>query len=196
MLAPFSLGAWIAAVRGGDDSFYKIPPGLSTTIFLWWKKKWNFFGKSGDIPKTTHYKGIMEHRERGAKMRKKHRKEMMLKVTRYVSERINYLCDHEEYLLQEISDRTGISLNRLSEIKNHEKYGWPINEKYLAYLVGGGIVTIEDVLKNVDLTPEEQREIEEMDWFDLAKAVKQRGHDLKGILFKLTKVDPEDTQGK
>ena len=160
------------------------------------KKNGIFCGKSIDIIKTTHYKGIMEHREMGAKMRKKHRKEMMLKVTRYVSERINYLYDQEEYLLQEIADRTNLSLNRLSEIKNHEKYGLPINEKYLAYLVGGGIVTIEDVLKNVDLTPEEQREIEEMDWFDLAKAVKQRGHDLKCILFKLTKVDPGETQGK
>lgn len=139
----------------------------------------------------------MDHRNgctKGAKMRKKHRKEMMLKVTRYVSERINHLCDHEEYLLQEISDRTGIPINRLSEIKNHSKYKWPLNEKYLAHLVGGGIVTLEEILKNVELTPEEKEEIKGLSWFDLAKAVKGRGHDLEAILYRLASVDPDDIE--
>ena len=125
-------------------------------------------------------------------MRKKHKKEMMLKITKYVSERVNYLCDQEEYLLQEISDRVDIPLNRMSEIKNHEKYGWPINEKQLAHLVGGGIVTLDEILKNVELTPEEKEELKGLSWFDLAKAAKSRGHNLEAVLYKLASIDPDE----
>jgi hypothetical protein len=33
-----------------------------------------------------------------------------------------------------------------------------------------------------------------LSWFDLAKAVKGRGHDLEAILYKLASIDPDEIE--
>jgi hypothetical protein len=134
------------------------------------------------------------HKNQGeaGRMRKKHRKQMFLKITEYLSKKIDYLCNEEEFLLQEISERTGITINRLSEIKNHHKYKWPVNERYLANFIGGGIVTIKEILENVELTEDERKELEGMTIYDLVQAARKRGHDVDAVLKHLAVRDPEE----
>jgi len=136
----------------------------------------------------------LKNQGEAGRMRKKHRKEMFLKITKYLSKKIEHLGTDEEFLLQEISDRTGISINRLSEIKNHHKYKWPVNERYLANFIGGGIVTIKEILENVDLTDEEKKELEGMTIYDLVQAARRRGHDVESVLKHLAVRDPEQKE--
>ena len=97
-------------------------------------------------------------------MRKTEKKEFYKRVTKYVGKAIDK-WNLDGWLDKELYNKTGIIQTRLTEIKNFDKYGRPMTEKYLAAFIGGGIVTTEELIKNVAKTPEEIRHIKDLEFY-------------------------------
>jgi hypothetical protein len=95
-------------------------------------------------------------------LRKSERKRLYAKLVDYASKRLRIMVEIEgEWSVVEISRRTGIPQNRLSEIRNYQNYkNNPLNPRLFGQMIKGGIVSIDEVQKNVDLTEREARELE------------------------------------
>lgn len=80
------------------------------------------------------------------KLLKKEKTELFEKVTKAIGAALRKNSTHTD---REISEITGISTNRITEYKNHEKYGRVVTETHLAELLGGGIFTMEEIIEEI-----------------------------------------------
>lgn len=97
-------------------------------------------------------------------MRKTEKKDFYERLTRYAGKILDQ-WNVKGWLDKELYEKTSIVQTRLTEIKNFDKYGRPITEKYLAALIGGGILTTEALIKHVAKTPGEIQHIKDFDFY-------------------------------
>jgi hypothetical protein len=79
---------------------------------------------------------------RTMKITRKEKKELFKKLTPVVRARLTYLKNNE-LTYTEMTERTGLTLSRISEIVNNRK---DVNEVFLIKLLIGGIVNSKDLL--------------------------------------------------
>lgn len=96
------------------------------------------------------------------KLRLKEKKDLMIKITRFLQKKLRFLIDVEGWTGKEIYDETGIPQNRISEILNFENYQRPINVRILSQAITGGIMTIDEIRKNVELNEKENDFLDEL----------------------------------
>lgn len=89
-------------------------------------------------------------------MRKAKQVEFFKKMSDYASKKLAYLMEVENWENQELSEKSGIPQNRLSEIKNKKR---AMTELWLKALITGGIITVDDIEKSVPLDSEEKKYI-------------------------------------
>lgn len=92
-------------------------------------------------------------------MRKQEKKNLLKKFTVFTGKKLEYKNRIEGWTDKEMSEACGIAQTRLTEIKNFQKYQRLITETYLAAFIGGGIVTIKEIEKGVDLNESERKYI-------------------------------------
>lgn len=102
-------------------------------------------------------------------MRKAEQKEFFKKLTVFLAKKLQIL-NLEGWTDQEISSKTEISNNRLSEIKNHEKYHRIINRKILIAFIAEGFVTVNEIKEKVALSKSEINHLDEMKILEKGKA--------------------------
>jgi hypothetical protein len=83
---------------------------------------------------------------------KKQKKGFYEKTGAFASAKLKYLRSTGELLYQEVGEICDLSANRISEIVNHGE----LNQKKLASLLQGEIVTIAELQDKVDYTKEER----------------------------------------
>ena len=76
------------------------------------------------------------------KITRKEKKELFKKLTPVVKARLTYLKKNE-FTYTEMTERTGLTLSRISEIVNNRK---DVNEVFLIKLLIGGIVNSRDLI--------------------------------------------------
>jgi len=87
----------------------------------------------------NHLKNI---RGKTMKITRKEKKELFKKLTPVVKARLTYLKKNE-FTYTEMTERTGLTLSRISEIVNNRK---DVNEVFLIKLLIGGIVNSRDLI--------------------------------------------------
>ena len=105
-------------------------------------------------------------------MRKAKQAGFFKKMGDYASKKLAYLMEVENWENQELSEKSGIPQNRLSEIKNKKR---AMTELWAMALITGGIITVDDIEKSVDLDKEENAYLNEMRFFenkDLIESIK------------------------
>ncbi|MBI9090121.1 MAG: hypothetical protein JEZ12_12975 [Desulfobacterium sp.] len=92
----------------------------------------------------------------------------------------------------ELAKKLGVHPSRLSEIRNYEKHKVPINEKVLASFIGGGVVTVAELKKNIpELSEDEMNELHEKNFYGDSEVKKRfaslsrKGVDVAAYLIKL-----------
>lgn len=96
-------------------------------------------------------------------MRKAQQLDFFKKMSDYVSRKLTYLMEVENWENQELSEQSGIPQNRLSEIKNQKR---AMTELWLKTLITGGIITVDDIVKSVPLDSEEKKYLNDMRFFE------------------------------
>jgi hypothetical protein len=92
----------------------------------------------------------------------RHEKTLTLnKITRIVQKKILDLKNRENWDYQDISKKTGVPQNRMSELVSKGA----MSEKTLALLLGGGIVSVNDLLQG-DFGEEERAYIETLSIYE------------------------------
>lgn len=115
-------------------------------------------------------------------MRKSKEKKLFGKLTEYAGKKITWMNQVEEWTMAEISEKCGIGGTRLSEIKSYAKYQRPINETFLAALIGGGILSITEIKEKCDLDNEEEAFVNKMSFYENSVLRKEaQAAELEGI---------------
>lgn len=96
-------------------------------------------------------------------MRKAKQLDFFKKMGDYVSKKLTYLMEVENWENQELSEKSGIPQNRLSEIKNQKRV---MTELWLKALITGGVITVDDIVKSVPLDSEEKEYLNDMRFFE------------------------------
>jgi hypothetical protein len=105
-------------------------------------------------------------------MRKAKQAGFFKKMGDYASKKLAYLMEVENWENQELSEKSGIPQNRLSEIKNKKR---AMTELWSKALITGGIIIVDDIEKSVVLDKEEKAYLNEMRFFenkDLIESIK------------------------
>jgi len=105
-------------------------------------------------------------------MRKAKQAGFFKKMGDYASKKLAYLMEVENWENQELSEKSGIPQNRLSEIKNKKR---AMTELWAMALITGGIITVDDIENSVVLDKEEKAYFNEMRFFenkDLIESIK------------------------
>jgi hypothetical protein len=97
------------------------------------------------------------------RMRKAKQASFFKKTSDYASKKLAYLMEVENWENQELSEKSGIPQNRLSEIKNQKR---AMTELWLKALITGGIIAVDDIDKSVPLDNEEKKYLNEMRFFE------------------------------
>ena len=100
------------------------------------------------------------------------KKDLLVKISRYASRVIRYKTEVDRWTATEISAATGIPNTRLTELKHFDKYQRPIGEKLLAIAIAGGLMSVDDLIKNVDLNENERRYVEALVIYELPEVRK------------------------
>jgi hypothetical protein len=101
--------------------------------------------------------GIKSADKKGIKkMRKSEEKVAFGKLTKYIGKVFTYMNQVEDWTVTEIAEKIQQPLNRVSEVKNYSKHQRPINEQFLASCIGGGIITMEEILAKAGLNEDEK----------------------------------------
>ncbi|MBI9090122.1 MAG: hypothetical protein JEZ12_12980 [Desulfobacterium sp.] len=124
-------------------------------------------------------------------MRKAQKKAFYAKVTVYFAQKIQEF-KNDGWLDVELAKKLGVHPSRLSEIRNYEKHKVPINEKVLASFIGGGVVTVAELKKNIpELSEDEMNELHEKNFYGDSEVKKRfaslsrKGVDVAAYLIKL-----------
>lgn len=96
-------------------------------------------------------------------MRKAKQLDFFKKMGEYVSKKLTYLMEVENWENQELSEKSGIPQNRLSEIKNQKR---AMTELWLKALITGGVISVDDIEKSVPLDSEEKEYLNDMRFFE------------------------------
>ena len=101
-------------------------------------------------------------------MMKKERREMFAKLTRFARKKVSYMVDVEGYTKTEIAQMAGVKNPRITEILGFEggKYNTPISEDLFYKLIWGGILSVKEIKKQVQLTEKEYRFVEGYEIFE------------------------------
>ncbi len=106
-------------------------------------------------------------------LKKAERKDLFIKLTKYAAKQIDKFAKEKGWLLGEISQETGISQTRLTELRNYKKYNKVINNVTLARLLGGKILTVKHLIQNAKLTEKEIQYVEQFVIFERPELVKE-----------------------
>lgn len=95
-------------------------------------------------------------------LRKAEKKELMGKVTKYIGKELTILKEHKNWSYVEMALHCGVSQNRITEITSYgeKSYNVPVNEKNLARIIKGGLVTVDGIIKNVKMNTKEKEYVE------------------------------------
>lgn len=105
--------------------------------------------------KRNYIQGKIKIKQRNkTQMRKAQKTEFFKKMSDYASKKLTYLVDVEKWENQELSEKSGIPQNRLSEIRNKQR---AMTEFWLKALISGGLITVEDIKKSVPLDNDEKK---------------------------------------
>jgi len=102
------------------------------------------------------------------KMRKAEKQEVLKKITKYYQKKIEELVNNEQWTFSEVCEQVGVNQSRLTEIRvfQNEGYGRPLNERLLKQSVAGGIITVNEIIENLEITPKQAQYIVELTMFD------------------------------
>jgi len=78
-------------------------------------------------------------------LRVKEKRDLMVKLTQHLEKVLRYKIDVEKWIAFEVSELTGISPARITEILNFEKYQRPINIGLLIMAIKGDMISRDDV---------------------------------------------------
>lgn len=104
-----------------------------------------------------------------AKLKKNEKKEALKAVTTFYQKKIDQLITEKKWTLGEVCEQIQLGQqSRLSEIRGFqtEDYGKPLNEIILKKSVAGGIITVKEVLKKTNVTPEQTEYLIKLTMFD------------------------------
>lgn len=120
--------------------------------------------------------------------------ELYVRITKLVGEKLSYLISREGgWKAKEIYAHLGIPESRQSEYKDYDKYGRRISKKDLIFCLGGGIVTVDELINKCSENEKERdylrtlRIYDNQDLRDVIKAVEDIGLDPVEILRKALK---------
>lgn len=99
-------------------------------------------------------------------MRKEQERELFIKITLAVADKIYYLREIEKWRMSEIEETSGLTLSRLSEIKNYKQYKKPISLPDLKRVLEGQIITVDELLKIDNLYDDEKDYIEKLRMYE------------------------------
>lgn len=88
-------------------------------------------------------------------MRMEEKKKLMVKLTKFLGKKLNYMIKVEGWRAYEIYEWTGVPQNRLTEIQNYGKYKRTINELHLKLFIGAGMITVKELIEKLELTDKE-----------------------------------------
>ncbi len=100
-------------------------------------------------------------------MRKAEKKKLLEKLTVFVGKKLEYKNSVEGWTDREIADLCGVPQNRLTEIKKFHKYNRAISEQFLAAFIAARIVTVEELLKGVELMDNEKQYVGTMRYYQM-----------------------------
>lgn len=128
------------------------------------------------------------NRNKITKLLRVEKKVLMEKITRYVGKKLYYLTKVENLTNEEVSDIYGVPANRVTEFQKFDKYERSLSEFQLKLIIGSKMITVEELLKKVDLTEKEKLYLETLiihedkNLAGLIADVKKRGGDPGDIL--------------
>jgi len=111
-------------------------------------------------------------RPNGNDLLRAEKKDLLIKISKYASDVIKHKITVDRWTATEISVSTGIPNTRLTELKHFDKYQRPIGEKLLAIAIAGGLMSVDDLIKNVDLNENERRYVEALVIYELPEVRK------------------------
>jgi len=111
-------------------------------------------------------------RPNGNDLLRAEKKDLLIKISKYASDVIKHKIEVDRWTATEISVSTGIPNTRLTELKHFDKYQRPIGEKLLAIAIAGGLMSVDDLIKNVDLNENERRYVEALVIYELPEVRK------------------------
>lgn len=120
-------------------------------------------------------------------LKKSERNRLFLKLTKHVARKLNQIKGSKELTDYEIAIDTGIPQNRISEIRNYQKYNRVLNESTLARLLKGKIVTTKELVENCKLT---DGEIDYVNKF----VIHERPQLVKEIIMAVKRFESGETQ--
>lgn len=89
-------------------------------------------------------------------LRKAEKDALHRKITIYLGKIFRYKISVEKYRGYEIAEMTGLDSSRVTKFQNIDKYNRLINDRQLALVLRGGLLTIDDLKQNGDLTEKEK----------------------------------------
>jgi len=95
-------------------------------------------------------------------MRRSQKKEVMKKLTVLIGQKLIEITASKKWTGREISEHTGVSENRISEIKNPRHYKRPITEGMFGQFLTGGVIRPFDINLIEDLSEKERKYINEL----------------------------------
>lgn len=89
-------------------------------------------------------------------------KRMLKKITPWVAKRVLEVCEEEQCDLQDLANTAGLLSSRISELVHYKNYPYGgCTERNLSLLIQGGIITVEEIKKNNNLTDDEIKLLDE-----------------------------------
>ena len=90
-------------------------------------------------------------------MRKKQKREFLKKITRPVGLIVDIFIDDRGWTHREIAEASGVSVQRLSEMKNPETYNRYISEPDLARLMRSRLMSVSEISRFINLSRDESK---------------------------------------
>jgi hypothetical protein len=133
-------------------------------------------------------------------LRKAERRELLIDCAAELSTRLRMLIQSDGWTAKELSDISGIPCNRISELKNHDKYKRPISINSLIKAISVGFVTVRQLtiyatMLGAGMNKEKSDYLKRLKAFEskkflfLLKAIEEKGGDpLRALLNELKRL--------
>ena len=89
-------------------------------------------------------------------LRSKDKKALRIKITRYIAKVLEDMHDTKGYSGVDIAKIYGLERSKQTEYKNYDKYHRTVSFPDLALIIRGGIVTVDELIKNCAETKAEK----------------------------------------